>query len=456
MPMMDTVTLENFRCFREKQTVRLAPLTLLVGENSTGKTSFLALLRAMADLAFDRRQPNFKRAPFDLGSFDDIAHNTGGRGAPAASFTGGFSVRSLSPSWGGGGPRPLTLTATFEKEGTAPVPTVMRIDFGEAWVEQQFWGDCGFRTRAGTPCGEWVMDVPQRSPHLQLPESFPDFITHLPRAVAESHRTGGHSPIPEFVPAPGSPPLGDDDQALLEQIGGLEFHPRYAAPVATGPIRSTPFRTYDPAAVVPNAEGVHVPMLLADAASRQKGHWNAQKAELEELGKTTGLFDEIEVRQLGTSASDPFQIRVRKGGNRRKGKYRNLTDVGYGVSQALPILTELLTGHVRAQFLIQQPEVHLHPSAQASLGSLFCTVAANGRQLIVETHSDHLIDRVRMDVRDDATDLKPDDVSLLFFERDGLDVRIHSLGFDEMGNVLNAPPGYRRFFLEEVNRSLGL
>ena len=61
-----------------------------------------------------------------------------------------------------------------------------------------------------------------------------------------------------------------------------------------------------------------------------------------------------------------------------------------------------------------------------------------------------------MDVRDDATDLKPDDVSLLYFERDGLDVRIHSLGFDEMGNVLNAPPGYRRFFLQEVNRSLGL
>ena len=50
---MHAITIENFRCFREKQTARLAPLTLLVGENSTGKTSFLALLRALGDLAHD-------------------------------------------------------------------------------------------------------------------------------------------------------------------------------------------------------------------------------------------------------------------------------------------------------------------------------------------------------------------------------------------------------------------
>ena len=50
-------------------------------------------------------------------------------------------------------------------------------------------------------------------------------------------------------------------------------------------------------------------------------------------------------------------------------------------------------------FLLQQPEVHLHPSAQAALGTLFCQVAKPERQLVVETHSDHLLDRVRMDVR---------------------------------------------------------
>ena len=88
------------------------------------------------------------------------------------------------------------------------------------------------------------------------------------------------------------------------------------------------------------------------------------------------------------------------------------------------------------------------------MGSLFCKLAGFGNQLVVETHSDHLLDRVRMDVRDGVSDLEPSDVSILYFERTGLEVKIHSLGIDEEGNILNAPDGYRSFFMEEVSRSL--
>ena len=120
----------------------------------------------------------------------------------------------------------------------------------------------------------------------------------------------------------------------------------------------------------------------------------------------------------------------------------------------LPLITELLRLDGAQRFLLQQPEVHLHPSAQAALGSLFCEVAASGRQLIVETHSDHLIDRVRMDLRDGKINLTPDDVRILYFERDELDVKIHELWWDENGNIENAPASYRRFFMQEVERSL--
>lgn len=135
---------------------------------------------------------------------------------------------------------------------------------------------------------------------------------------------------------------------------------------------------------------------------------------------------------------------------------RNLIDVGYGVSQVLPVVTELFRDTETPMFLLQQPEVHLHPSAQAALGSLFCRIAARERQLVIETHSDHLIDRVRMDVRDGTTKLTPDDVSILFFERRDLDARIHSLRLDQEGNVLGAPPNYRGFFMNETRRGLGL
>jgi len=73
---------------------------------------------------------------------------------------------------------------------------------------------------------------------------------------------------------------------------------------------------------------------------------------------------------------------------------------------------------------------------------------------VVETHSDYLLDRVRMAVRDGKSKLKPDDVSILFFERGDLDVRIHSLALDKEGQVIDAPAGYRKFFMEEMNRRL--
>ena len=198
-------------------------------------------------------------------------------------------------------------------------------------------------------------------------------------------------------------------------------------------------------------------MRIADLSGQQTRRWSSLKKQLEKFGEAAGLFDEITVRHLGATGSDPFQIQVRKGSKRLKGPFRNLIDVGYGVSQALPIVTELIEASTPTDlYLLQQPEVHLHPSAQAELGTLMCNIAATGQQLIVETHSDHLIDRVRMDVRDGTTDLKPEDVSLLYFERTGLEVRIHPIRFDKLGNVLDAPPGYRQFFLKEINRSLGL
>lgn len=139
-------------------------------------------------------------------------------------------------------------------------------------------------------------------------------------------------------------------------------------------------------------------MYFANAHFQDRGRWNALKNALEVCGQGAGLFDEISVKPLGTKESGPFQVQIRKYGCRSKGPQRNLIDVGSGVSQVLAVVTELLRPNAPAMFLRQHPEVHLHPSAQGALGSLFCEVAGTERQ----THSDHVLDRVRMDVRDGA------------------------------------------------------
>ena len=69
------IRLHDFRCFHDEQMARLAPLTLLVGDNSTGKTSFLAAVRAVWEVAFHQTEPDFREPPDDLGAFPEIAHN---------------------------------------------------------------------------------------------------------------------------------------------------------------------------------------------------------------------------------------------------------------------------------------------------------------------------------------------------------------------------------------------
>ena len=429
---MKRIWLENYRCFRERQEARLAPLTLLVGDNSTGKTSFLAMIRALSDVAYRNRVPNFKEEPYDLGSFDEIAHFRGGRGGRATSFKSGFEVAHSGIHSGMHAKkanRANNWSVEFGKRGTAPLPVMRRLanKKGDLWVEHRS-DECEWAF--GSPQGEWKFDVPVQP-------------------AAESDEL-----LPMYMLFQLLPSVADQDQKALTQLVHSAGMFPFSLPLYAGaPVRSKPHRTYDPARVARDPEGDYISMFLANQYFEGKKQWDHLLQALQRFGKEAGLFDEITVKPLDKQSA-PFQLQIRRFDGPAKGPQRNLIDVGYGVSQVLPIVTELLRHDAPNRFLLQQPEVHLHPSAQAALGSLFCRIATWDRQLIVETHSDHLLDRVRMDVRDGAGALKPEDVSILYFERGNLDVCIHSLRIDHEGNVLDAPSSYGQFFMDEVKRSL--
>ena len=456
---MEQVWLKNFRCFRDEQTARLTPLTLLVGENSTGKTSFMALIRALWDAAYLHTTPDFKESPYDLGSFEEIAHYRGGKSGRVENIEAGILFRREPPE--DREDRPYLVDLMFARQGTVPVPTRWRLTHGDVWTEERRESDSSWSIHYGTANGEWYRIRPARDPFALGSRTKTLGSAVLDPIFNPFWDADTDPPDADFVPRAGSPPIGGEDRKQFYELV-LEFAGDHGLPLpehrpfASAPVRSKPRRTYDPARPVRDPEGENIPMYLSTAFFDDKKSWEALKDALEGFGREAGLFDEISVRALGKRGSEPFQMHVRKYGSRAKGPMRNVIDVGYGVSQVLPILTELFRDSQTSMFLLQQPEVHLHPSAQAALGSLFCRIAAWNRQLVIETHSDHLLDRVRMDVRDGRANLKPDDVSILFFERSDLDVRIHSLRLDQEGNVLGAPESYRRFFMEETRRSLRL
>ena len=465
---MRSITVQNYRCFGEQQTAQLAPLTLFVGENSSGKTSLAAMVRALWDISYAERVPDFKGPPYDLGSFEEIVHHGGARDSNAEMFSAAFEIGSDVPSRltreTEFGVSDIRLEVTFGPKWGAPVPTRRRISRGDYWVEQSIDGNNHIRFDLGTPSGVWEYEDPEIDrffAHNGGIDSLPplDFVSHLIWRERSAVEDDSKERDPPLI-------TEEEQESIMDLIHGRIFSElsdsrstASSRPFAGAPTRSHPRRTYDPASVAPDAEGDYVPMYLAQLSLRDASAWERLQSRLGEFGREAGLFHELNVRHLGKTAGSPFQIEVRTSDIPAQSPPLNLADVGYGVSQALPLVAELLRPDGPRMMLLQQPEVHLHPSAEAALGSLFCRVVSSGkkrrRQLVVETHSDFIIDRVCMSVRDETVDLVPEDVSIVYFERTGLGVRLHSLRVDDDGNLLDVPSGYRQFFMDESVKYLG-
>jgi predicted ATPase len=217
------------------------------------------------------------------------------------------------------------------------------------------------------------------------------------------------------------------------------------------PIRSKPKRTYDEYKVNSSPEGDHIPYLLSKIF-RNTSLSKTFLDFLDKFGQESGLFETIKIKRFGRNIDAPFELDVVF--NKMPMKISN---VGYGVSQALPIIVELFLRSKGHWFAIQQPEVHLHPKAQAAFGDLIYKVAIDeNKNFFVETHSDYLIDRFRLNYRSQRSELSiPSQV--LFFERTDEGNRVYPIDIMENGNYSDdQPENFRDFFIHEELRILGV
>lgn len=128
----------------------------------------------------------------------------------------------------------------------------------------------------------------------------------------------------------------------------------------------------------------------------------------------------------------------------------DLTTVGVGVSQALPIIVLGLISEPGTLLLFEQPELHLHPDVQASLGDFFLALARSGRQLMIETHSEYLVNRLRRRQKASPELEASELVRLFFFERSGSEAKVRHgrIGLD--GSMPDWPSGFLDTAVREV------
>lgn len=184
----------------------------------------------------------------------------------------------------------------------------------------------------------------------------------------------------------------------------------------------------------------------------------AEVESVDAFGRSADLFEEIAL------TADGLHLRMH-------GHHVPIAQTSYGIQMLLPLLLRITS--IPGIHLLQNPEIGLHPKAQAALTTKIIRLATleeppsedigelpeepppreTRRAFIVETHSDAMIDRARIDIRNGHISYK--DVSLVYFEKYEHGTRVHNISFDKQANLLNIPEHYRAFFLKEADRLMG-
>ena len=414
---------------------------------------------------FANDRPDFNRDPFELGSFDNIVYTDNKKGATKDEFGIGISFNNESPLKG----NHTELNISFKKSNALPQVHNLHYRYSE--------NDFVALEKAD---GGTIITIPEFSVMSKLSlhdtnyfvelianeiAAFPERHTHNIKALV-SRRMIGHDTT-------NSQKEVNKIAAYFQRIvskyvkhrtSGTQYvsnessvmTPNIREAIAMAPLRSKPKRTYDPIRELPNPEGDHIPMLIMRLSKTNRQYWNKFRQSLIEFGKAAELFSDIRIESYGDEDSSPFQVQVKV----RSGRFTNFMDVGYGVSQCLPVITNILyhcfNGSVgNSVFLLQQPEVHMHPRAQAELSNLVCNAyKVSGNQFMIETHSDFIVDRVRWLVRQGV--VNEQDVSIIYFEPSGSSTKLHNIELDEDGNLVSCPDSYRRFFSNEIDRLVGI
>ena len=433
---MKVLYLDNFRGFSDSY-IPIKDVTFLVGENSSGKTSVLSIAKIITSPRFWFGM-DFDTEEIKLGHYQDLVSI---HSRDKSYFRIGYAEHVPSDTEKGKSETSAFLMTFRERGG---MPSLLKYSYVS--------GDLAVTVHLST------RRVRYRADKIAEIDTLDDFTRSVFANWLTYHKSDSlkMTTLSRKKTARVSPDLLDVifqiDQKI--RVGRKAMHgfplPAFSGDIVwLAPIRTKPHRTYDEPKIEFSAEGEHTPYLIRKILG-SKGEGKRFSAFLEQIGKSSGLFDTVAVKRYGRTATSPFELDIIL-----NSKALSISNVGYGVSQSLPVFVELFARPKESWLAVQQPEVHLHPRAQAALGDVFYELAVSeSKSFLVETHSDYLLDRFRTNFRKAG---KKPNAQILYFERTTNGNHIHVLPIDERGELPEGQPkSYQAFFIREQMRILGL
>ena len=457
--MIKTLRLRNFKAFEDTGDIEIKPITVIAGPNSGGKSSILQSLLLLKQ-TLDAPPETFLSLDgqfLQYSSFSDLVFGKPPLSACNLSFSFGikksmpseeasryFSGLELSAGYEGSLDFDTKIDLSFRYRRRESIVALDGFDVSTAMqgvkgphINGALLRGDPFRYKVSMTGA--ASELPPDFKSSQVKDVFIRHVTPVYFVMKEDKGTNGHPPL-LGLPAFFTRLFNDLEDEIEDNLQYL------------GPLRERPQRIYlhsgNPTTEI-GERGEYAAQILWLEKDKKIQYLPALGQETQTLTlmeavnnafQQLGLLQPLDVK---SEKSMVYQILFGISGPRAR-KEVTIADVGFGVSQLLPILVLGLRSDESSLLLFEQPEIHLHPKLQANLADFFLTLAEQGKRIVVETHSDHFINRLRRRIAEDTTDTLKEKVNILFVHppHDGHGATIEPLRIDRYGVIENWPPDF--------------
>ena len=448
--MLKSLRLKNFKCWRDTGEIEFGSITGFFGTNSSGKTSILQslLLLKQTSKSTDTGQAldfgNEDSLAY-LGPFSDTVYTRPGEAQSDKGIGFSFSwsllpaleIKSFeAPEETAFETHEINFDCTFNQVGNVSTGRIIVDEFKYTLKNEFTTRTLGMRKKNANAT-EYAFEQSgfdlQRIQGLSYEIPSPIKCYRFPQQVTSFYKNAG---------------------ALSETE--LSFEHFFESLYYLAPIRDYPKKYYSWGGARPLDVGMWgeatVDALLASEAnfpeSESDSGISLQMSVALQLQKL-GLVEFFEVERISEQSSI-YRVMVQRTKNSKKVA---LTEVGFGVSQILPVITLCYYAPEGSTIILEQPEIHLHPSVQAGLADVLIEVTKTRKiQIILESHSEHLLKRLQRRMAEydaDQIGVSSDCVKLYFCKNEGSESQLEPLQLNEYGYIKNWPEDFFGNDLEE-------
>lgn len=431
--MLKKISAENYKSFQELD-VELAPITLFVGPNNSGKSSVISLVRLLSQ-TLESHDPNVRLllngALGDFGTYKDLIHGNQTKKHLKISL-------SISPkdnyNFIGGDTKKVDFSLTYKYRSSLKEVILKKLTIGgddKHHITTEFNED----TEKFVVRQVANFDIPNTTAFASIQRGF-DVRNFIPRMMVSTSPDAAADSLTKTAAR----------EIRIATRNGYHVSHHFQNIEYVGAMRMPPSRTYlytGEKRQKVGANGEHaITMLAMDSIRRGSKSKGIRQGVIKWLS-AAGIASDLKIVSLSDRY---FEIHIQHPITK---EFQNFADVGYGNSQVIPVLVAGFNC-IKGDILIaEEPEIHLHPKAQAELGDFLVDLNNRGVQTIIETHSEHMIVRLQQHIA--AGRLDPAAIHIYFIEPTINGKKLRKLTLDSKGIFLTPWPG--GFFPERLEEA---